>query len=91
MRSEFVVAVLGQVRRATETINNNIPTGEIEVVADELTLLNDCKPLPFPPSDTALANEEVRLKYRYLDLRREPRCSTTSSCATRSRSPSASI
>jgi aspartyl-tRNA synthetase len=52
------------------TVNKNIPTGEIEVVADELRLLNDCKPLPFTPADTVLANEEVRLKYRYVDLRR---------------------
>ena len=52
------------------TVNKNIATGEIEVVADELRILNDCKPLPFTPADTVLANEEVRLKYRYVDLRR---------------------
>ena len=51
-------------------VNKNLSTGEIEVVADELRLLNDCKPLPFTPADTVLANEEVRLKYRYVDLRR---------------------
>jgi aspartyl-tRNA synthetase len=71
LRSEFVVAVIGHVKlRDANTINKNIPTGEIEVVADELRILNDCKPLPFSPSDTDIANEEVRLKYRYLDLRR---------------------
>ena len=71
IRSEFVVAVIGHVKlRDGGTINKNIPTGEIEVVADELRLLNDCKPLPFTPADTVLANEEVRLKYRYVDLRR---------------------
>src|SRR5579875_1859985 len=71
VRSEFVVAVIGQVKlRDPGTINKNISTGEIEVVADELRLLNDCKPLPFTPADTVLANEEVRLKYRYIDLRR---------------------
>ena len=71
MRSEFVLAVIGHVKlRDPGTINKNIPTGEIEVVADELRLLNDCKPLPFSPADTVLANEEVRLKYRYIDLRR---------------------
>jgi aspartyl-tRNA synthetase len=71
VRSEFVVAVIGHVKlRDPGTINKNIPTGEIEVVADELRLLNDCKPLPFTPADTVLANEEVRLKYRYIDLRR---------------------
>jgi aspartyl-tRNA synthetase len=71
IRSEFVVAVIGHVKlRDSNTVNKNIATGEIEVVADELRILNDCKPLPFSPADTALANEEVRLKYRYLDLRR---------------------
>ncbi|HEY4933350.1 MAG TPA: aspartate--tRNA ligase [Terriglobales bacterium] len=71
VRSEFVVAVLGHVKlRDPNTINKNIPTGEVEVVADELRILNDCKPLPFSPSDNEIANEEVRLKYRYLDLRR---------------------
>ncbi len=71
LRSEYVIAVIGRVKlRDAGTINPNIPTGEIEVVADELRLLNDSKPLPFSPSDNDIANEEVRLKYRYLDLRR---------------------
>jgi aspartyl-tRNA synthetase len=71
LRSEFVVAVVGHVKlRDANTVNKNIPTGEIEVVADELRILNDCKPLPFSPSESDIANEEVRLKYRYLDLRR---------------------
>jgi aspartyl-tRNA synthetase len=73
LRSEYVIAAVGKVRRRDEkTINRNVPTGEIEVVATELKLLNDSKVPPFVPSDPALANEEVRLKYRYLDLRREP-------------------
>ena len=71
VRSEFVLAVIGHVKlRDQGTVNKNIATGEIEVVADQLRLLNDCKPLPFTPADTVLANEEVRLKYRYVDLRR---------------------
>ncbi len=71
LRSEFVVAVIGHVKlRDAATINRNIPTGEIEVVADELRILNDCRPLPFSPADNDIANEELRLKYRYLDLRR---------------------
>jgi aspartyl-tRNA synthetase len=71
LRSEYVIAVIGRVKlRDASTINPNIPTGEIEVVADELRLLNDSKPLPFSPADNDIANEEVRLKYRYLDLRR---------------------
>jgi aspartyl-tRNA synthetase len=71
LRSEFVVAVVGHVKlRDAATVNKNIPTGEIEVVADQLLILNDCKPLPFSPADSDIANEEVRLKYRYIDLRR---------------------
>jgi aspartyl-tRNA synthetase len=73
LRSEFVIAAVGQVRkRDAKTVNRNIPTGEIEVVVSELKLLNESKVPPFLPGDPALANEEVRLKYRYLDLRREP-------------------
>ena len=73
LRSEFVIAAIGKVRKRDEkTINRHVPTGEIEVVVTELKLLNDSKVPPFLPSDPALANEEVRLKYRYLDLRREP-------------------
>jgi aspartyl-tRNA synthetase len=71
LRSEYVIAVIGRVKlRDASTINPNIPTGEVEVVADELRLLNDSKPLPFSPADNDIANEELRLKYRYLDLRR---------------------
>ena len=71
LRSEYVVAVLGHVKlRDPGTINKNIATGEIEVVADELRILNDCRPLPFSPVESDVVNEEVRLKYRYLDLRR---------------------
>ena len=70
-RSEYVVAVKGHVRRRGEGLENpNMPTGEIEVVADELLLLNESKTPPFSPAEDAIANEEVRLKYRYLDLRR---------------------
>ena len=71
LRSEFVVAVIGHVKlRDAGTVNKSIPTGEIEVVADALRILNDCKPLPFSPAESDIANEEVRLKYRYIDLRR---------------------
>ncbi|MDP9051068.1 MAG: aspartate--tRNA ligase [Acidobacteriota bacterium] len=70
-RSEYVVAVKGHVRlRGAGLANPNMPTGEIEVVADELLLLNESKTPPFSPSEDAIGNEEVRLKYRYLDLRR---------------------
>ncbi len=72
LRNEFVVAVIGTVKkRDADTINKNIPTGEVELVAEELRILNVSKQLPFLPSDTVLANEEMRLKYRYIDLRRD--------------------
>ncbi|MFZ3343212.1 MAG: aspartate--tRNA ligase [Terriglobales bacterium] len=72
LRNEFVVAAIGTVKkRDPDTINPNIPTGEVELVVDELRILNVSKPLPFLPGDTILANEEMRLKYRYLDLRRD--------------------
>jgi len=74
LRSEYVIAVTGTVkRREPNTINKNIPTGEIEVVADELKLLNESKTPPFSPAEdsgSAISNEELRLKYRYIDLRR---------------------
>jgi aspartyl-tRNA synthetase len=70
-RSEYVVAVKGRVRRREAGLENpNMPTGEIEIVAEELLLLNEAKTPPFSPAEEAIANEEVRLKYRYLDLRR---------------------
>ncbi len=72
LRNEFVIAAIGTVkRRDANTINKNIPTGEVELVADELRILNDAKHPPFLPGDTSLANEEMRLKYRYIDLRRD--------------------
>ncbi|WP_263366747.1 aspartate--tRNA ligase [Edaphobacter bradus] len=70
-RSEYVVAVKGRVRRrGTGLENPNMATGAIEVVAREMLLLNEAKTPPFSPAEDAIANEEVRLKYRYLDLRR---------------------
>jgi aspartyl-tRNA synthetase len=71
-RSEYVVAVKGRVRRRGDGLENpNMATGQIEVVVKELLLLNEAKTPPFSPAEDAIANEEVRLKYRYLDLRRE--------------------
>ena len=72
LRNEYVIAAIGTVKkRDADTINPNVPTGEVELVVEELRLLNVSKPLPFLPSDTVLANEEMRLKYRYIDLRRD--------------------
>jgi len=72
LRNEYVIAVIGTVKlRDPNTINKNIPSGEVELVADELRILNESKQPPFLPGDTVLANEELRLKYRYIDLRRD--------------------
>ena len=70
-RPEYVVAATGTVRRRDAAlVNPNMATGEIELAASDLLLLNDAKTPPFSPAEEAIANEEVRLKYRYLDLRR---------------------
>jgi aspartyl-tRNA synthetase len=72
LRNEYVIAVTGTVKlRDANTVNPNMPTGEVELVAEELRILNESKLPPFLPSDTALTNEETRLKYRYIDLRRD--------------------
>jgi len=72
LRNEYVIATIGTVKlRDADTVNPNIPTGEVELVADEIRILNESKQPPFLPSDTALTNEETRLKYRYIDLRRD--------------------
>jgi aspartyl-tRNA synthetase len=71
LRSEFVVTVTGQVNlRPAGTENPKLPTGEIEVSATKFEVLNPSKPLPFEVADETEVNEETRLKYRYLDLRR---------------------
>jgi len=70
-RPEYVVAVTGVLRNRGEGLANpNMPTGEVELVAHSLLLLNDAKTPPFSPAEDAIANEEVRLQYRYIDLRR---------------------
>jgi len=72
LRNEYVIAALGTVKlRDPDTINKDIPTGEVELVVEELRLLNEAKQPPFLPGDTVLPNEEIRLKYRYIDLRRD--------------------
>ena len=71
IRPEYVVAAVGKVRlRDAAAINPKMPTGEIEIVASQILVLNDAKLAPFSPAEEAIANEEVRLKYRYVDLRR---------------------
>src|SRR5580698_7915665 len=72
LRNEYVIAAIGTVKlRDSDTVNKNIATGEVELVVEELRILNESKLPPFLPSDTALTNEETRLKYRYIDLRRD--------------------
>ena len=72
LRNEYVIAAIGRVKkRDPNTVNKNIATGEVELVATELRILNESKQPPFLPGDTVLPNEEMRLKYRYIDLRRE--------------------
>lgn len=70
IRSEYVLAVRGKLRnRGEESINPKLSTGEVELVADEMKILSDADTPPFAIEDNSAANEAVRLKYRYLDLR----------------------
>lgn len=71
LRSEFVIGVRGRVRRRDpELINRSLSTGEIEVVAESVVLYNEAKTPPFPIEEDVSTGEDLRLKYRYLDLRR---------------------
>lgn len=71
VRSEYVLDVEGTVvKRDAETINEKIPTGTVEVQVDKITILNTSKPVPFQIEEDTEASEDVRLRYRYLDLRR---------------------
>ena len=71
IRSEYVLAVEGKVRlRSEDTINEKLPTGKIEILASELKILSDADTPPFAIEDETNVNEAIRLKYRYLDLRR---------------------
>lgn len=70
LRSEFVVAVVGDVEKRSGAVNENLATGEIEVRAEELRILSESEVPPFQVEENSKTKEELRLKYRYLDLRR---------------------
>lgn len=70
LRSEFVVAVVGKVEARSGAVNPNLATGEIEIRAEELRILSESETPPFPIEENSRTKEELRLKYRYLDLRR---------------------
>ncbi len=71
LRSEFVLSVTGKVvRRSKETINDKLPTGQFEIQVHTVKILNTSKTLPFPLEESESIDEELRLRYRYLDLRR---------------------
>ncbi len=71
LRSQYCIGVTGRVRHRPEgTVNPNLKTGEVEVVATRLEIFSECDHLPFPVEEYVHVNEELRLKYRYLDLRK---------------------
>ena len=71
VRGEYVLAVVGEVaRRSAETVNRKLPTGEVEVLAREIRVLSEARTPTFPIEDELETQEEIRLKHRYLDLRR---------------------
>jgi aspartyl-tRNA synthetase len=77
VRTEHVVAVIGEVtKRSAETVNSKLETGTVEVLAHEIRVLSEAKTPPFPIEDDIQTSEDIRLKYRYLDLRR-PRLQRT--------------
>lgn len=70
LRAEYVVAVAGKVEKRSGAVNANLATGEIEVIPEELRILSEAETPPFPIEENSKTKEEIRLKYRYLDLRR---------------------
>ena len=70
LRSEYVVAVVGKVEKRSAAVNENLKTGDIEVVATDIRVLSESETPPFQIEENGQTKDEVRLKYRYLDLRR---------------------
>ena len=70
LRSEFVIAVEGTVQKRTAAVNENLKTGDIEVIATSIRVLSEAQTPPFQIEENSKTSEDIRLKYRYLDLRR---------------------
>ena len=70
LRSEFVIAVEGTVQKRSAAVNENLKTGEIEVIAESIRILSESQTPPFQIEENSQTKDEIRLKYRYLDLRR---------------------
>lgn len=70
LRSEYVIAVVGAVQKRSAAVNENLKTGDIEVIAASLRILSEAETPPFPIEENIQTKDELRLKYRYLDLRR---------------------
>ncbi len=70
LRSEFVIAVAGRVEMREGAVNENLATGEIEIRAEQLRILSESETPPFPIEEDIKTKDELRLKYRFLDLRR---------------------
>ncbi|MEG0805896.1 MAG: aspartate--tRNA ligase [Lachnospiraceae bacterium] len=70
LRSEYVIAIVGKVQKRSAAVNENLATGDIEITALELRVLSEADTPPFPIEENSQTKEELRLKYRYLDLRR---------------------
>ena len=87
LSAEFVIAVEGEVGGAIRYCNSTIATGDVELAVRKIWILNESRTPPFPLEDNVDVKEDIRLKYRYVDLRR-PRMQRNISCARRSRSRS---
>ncbi len=70
LRSEFVVAITGKVEKRSAAVNENLKTGDIEIVAESIRILSESETPPFPIEENSQTKDDIRLKYRYLDLRR---------------------
>ncbi len=70
LRSEYVVAVTGRIQKRSAAVNEHLKTGDIEVIAENLRILSEAETPPFPIEENIQTKDELRLKYRYLDLRR---------------------